>query len=640
MSQACLTTTNADDKIMEISPHLLSARIISALKNAGQLAFEWRIDEDELMLIGGLCNVLRLRQVGTQSRACDTTVALLDCIHQGDRVRYLADLHAALKERDDRSNIFHRTEVRLRTADGRWQWIALRARVVERDASGRARRMAGNFSNIHEKRGKEESRLWEHRLQEVLRMSNQAIVRIKDRSALFSEICRIAVEHGGFQAAWIDLMQGGDDVFTLAAEHQRGPRDEDASILSPSLLCVARRMAAAAMRRKCVQTSGDCIGHHSATMSLASLPIFAGEHPTGTLNLCAGQEDYFGDDDDRKSVLQELATNLSCAVQQLEQESLQRGQNHILNLIATGAPLHDILLQLSRFVEERSGRVDCRIVDLHAEEEPGLPQAFPDAGLARWPIRFKGAPSARVTPIRRQPDSTWPILGHDGKQHGELNLHFKVPGTLLGKEREAIAIALRLASIAIEGRVTEERIRFLAHYDGLTGLPNRFLFKEYFELALRSAKRHHKKFAVLFLDLDKFKEINDTHGHDAGDAVLREVARRLKACLRHSDKIARMGGDEFYVLIEDLEDGRHAADVAEKLLDAAARPILFGTHECQVGVSIGISLYPDHGVTAASLIGNADAAMYQAKQTGRNGYRIHGKTGATRKAATATQDAG
>ena len=187
---------------------------------------------------------------------------------------------------------------------------------------------------------------------------------------------------------------------------------------------------------------------------------------------------------------------------------------------------------------------------------------------------------------------------------------------------QLIRICTNLAGIAIESRASDEKIRYLAHYDGLTSLPNRFLFKEYLDLALRNAKRHGQKFAVFFLDLDKFKEINDTFGHDAGDQVLREIARRLRNCLRHTDKIARMGGDEFYVLIEELDDGHYAADVAQKLLHEAARPMRIGDQDYQLSISIGISIYPDDGDNEQALLKNADSAMYRVKELGKNAYQF------------------
>jgi diguanylate cyclase (GGDEF)-like protein len=187
---------------------------------------------------------------------------------------------------------------------------------------------------------------------------------------------------------------------------------------------------------------------------------------------------------------------------------------------------------------------------------------------------------------------------------------------------QLFSICTDLAGIAMESRASEDRIRYLAHYDGLTSLPNRFLFKEYLDLAVRNAQRHSKKFAVLFLDLDRFKEINDTLGHEAGDHVLREIAKRMRGCLRETDKIARMGGDEFYVLIEELEDSGHAAEVAQKLLNEVARPVFVCGQERRLSVSIGIGIYPEDGVSGPALIKNADKAMYRAKERGKNAYHF------------------
>jgi diguanylate cyclase (GGDEF)-like protein len=127
---------------------------------------------------------------------------------------------------------------------------------------------------------------------------------------------------------------------------------------------------------------------------------------------------------------------------------------------------------------------------------------------------------------------------------------------------------------------------------------------------------------VCFVDLDKFKDINDTLGHDAGDEVLRVIARRMRSVLRHTDKIARMGGDEFYVLIEDLNDGFHAAEVAGKLLEEACRSVCVDGIECRLSASIGISIYPDDGSEEQSLLQRADSAMYKAKESGKNAYRF------------------
>ncbi len=172
-------------------------------------------------------------------------------------------------------------------------------------------------------------------------------------------------------------------------------------------------------------------------------------------------------------------------------------------------------------------------------------------------------------------------------------------------------------------RQAEERVRRLAHYDELTGLPNRRMFHDRLEHALAQVQRHARPLAILFIDLDRFKNINDTLGHAAGDQVLREVAQRLRGCLRISDTVGRLGGDEFVVLIEELPPIPDVAAVAQKILDAVARPFILAAQESWIGASIGISTCPENGKDLETLMKNADAAMYRAKEQGRNNYQFY-----------------
>jgi diguanylate cyclase (GGDEF)-like protein/PAS domain S-box-containing protein len=335
-------------------------------------------------------------------------------------------------------------------------------------------------------------------------------------------------------------------------------------------------------------------------------------------------------------------------------ESLQLGQNYILNMVATGVPLPEILSEIARFVETQSNRGLCAILQLNERDDslscsaaPSLPETYiADFGKAAvGPCHGSCGTAAHrmapvmVTDIASDPlwaqqralalqhglkaCTSWPIFGRNRKLLGTFALYFRESIAPTPGELQLFSVCTNLAGIAIERRASEERIRFLAHYDGLTSLPNRFLFKEFLDLALRNAQRHGNKFALFFLDLDKFKEINDKFGHDAGDQVLREIAKRFRNTLRHTDKIARMGGDEFYVLIEELSDGRYAADVAQKLLDEASRPVRIGNQECALSASIGISIYPDDGLDATMLLKNADSAMYRAKDFGKNRFQFH-----------------
>ncbi|MDD2761545.1 MAG: EAL domain-containing protein, partial [Methylomonas sp.] len=159
-----------------------------------------------------------------------------------------------------------------------------------------------------------------------------------------------------------------------------------------------------------------------------------------------------------------------------------------------------------------------------------------------------------------------------------------------------------------------------AYHDTLTGLANRVTFDDHLRLAIDQAKRHGQRLAVMFLDLDRFKVINDTLGHAVGDKLLIEVSRSLSACLRESDTLARLGGDEFAVLLTQTKLDTDAADVARKLIDAIAKPIKVDGYSLHVTTSIGISLFPDDGGLAEVIIKNADTAMYRSKDRGRNQY--------------------
>ena len=170
----------------------------------------------------------------------------------------------------------------------------------------------------------------------------------------------------------------------------------------------------------------------------------------------------------------------------------------------------------------------------------------------------------------------------------------------------------------------EQELRYLANYDTLTGLPNRTLLGERLAHALIRARRHGAKVAVLFLDLDRFKHVNDSMGHAAGDRLLKAAAARIQATMRETDTVARLGGDEFTVIIEDLVDQAQAERVAQKLMDAFVRPLdIDGRTEVVISPSIGISIYPDHGQVPTDLLKYADTAMYQAKDKGRNTYQTY-----------------
>ncbi len=165
------------------------------------------------------------------------------------------------------------------------------------------------------------------------------------------------------------------------------------------------------------------------------------------------------------------------------------------------------------------------------------------------------------------------------------------------------------------------RMSYVAEHDFLTGLPNRSVLTARLTQAIALAQRHGKKVALMYLDVDHFKNINDSLGHAIGDQLLQSAANRLQACVRSSDTVSRQGGDEFLVLLAEVEQGQDAALTADMLIEAIAAPYLIGCHRLHVTLSIGISIFPEDGNDAETLVMNADTAMYHAKRNGRNNYQ-------------------
>ncbi len=207
-----------------------------------------------------------------------------------------------------------------------------------------------------------------------------------------------------------------------------------------------------------------------------------------------------------------------------------------------------------------------------------------------------------------------PHLADDGEVLGFYLLANDV--TALKRAQED----LRRAAVQLQHDA--RRLEFLAHHDTLTGLPNRAMFSERAREAVAHARRHGKNAAFLFLDLDNFKTVNDRLGHEVGDALLKAMAARLRASVRGDDFVARIGGDEFCVLLQDIADPREAAAVSQKLIHELAKPYRVGSHDLASGASIGIACVPQDGEDVATLLRLADLAMYRAKELGRNRYRF------------------
>jgi diguanylate cyclase (GGDEF)-like protein/PAS domain S-box-containing protein len=333
-------------------------------------------------------------------------------------------------------------------------------------------------------------------------------------------------------------------------------------------------------------------------------------------------------------------------------EARIRDQASILEMIATSVPLSETLAEICRMVEGQLSGIRCTVLLVSADGSmlrhgaaPSFPPSFVRA-LDGLPIAegsaVCGTAAARVEAVTSFDIATDPACARyadlardhslrgcwstpicassDNRVLGTFALYLDEPRAPTPAEEAVVESVLQLAAIAIERNAFDDRLSHQAHHDPLTGLPNRTLFGELLEHALRRAQRSGSALAVLFLDLDRFKVVNDSLGHDAGDVLLSALARRVAAVLRPGDVVARFGGDEFTVLCEDLVPSaadQQAIGVAERLLDALQEPFTVDDEEQFVSASIGIAIGMTGLERPEALVRDADAAMYRAKDRGK-----------------------
>ena len=330
-------------------------------------------------------------------------------------------------------------------------------------------------------------------------------------------------------------------------------------------------------------------------------------------------------------------------------EVLERDRIKVLEMIATRKPLDQVMTQLVQMVERQyPGMVASvsmvRDERLYLTAAPGLPEAVrrqldgmrvgPTAGCcgaaAYWgqPIFTDDIASDplwdehRTLALEHHLASCWsiPILAEHGKVLGTFAVYQKKPSKPEKAQMAVLQKTSATAAIAIEQRQLTDQLAYQAHHDPLTGLANRVLFQERLRQEIALARRSGDQVALLYIDLDRFKLINDTLGHATGDAFLQQVARRLKSCLRETDTLSRISGDEFTVAVAGIKKPQHASIVAEAILKGLREPFQVENQELYVTASIGISFYPQDTLDAETLQRNADNAMYRAKSKGKNRF--------------------
>ena len=336
-------------------------------------------------------------------------------------------------------------------------------------------------------------------------------------------------------------------------------------------------------------------------------------------------------------------------------ETLRAGQAKILEMIAMSAPLDKVLEHTVHLLESqlKGGVAAVLLLDetgtkLMNGAAPSLPDAYTKA-IEGALIGPKMGPCGTAA-YRRQTiivtdvmtDPLWedyrergieyglracwatPILSSQGAVIGVFVVYAKEPCEPTEAEMRLFDIATHTAGIAIERKLAEDRIQFMANHDALTGLPNRALLEDRLSQAILHARRDDRWVTALFTDIDNFKFVNDSLGHNAGDELLKTIAKRMSECIRATDTVVRLGGDEFVIVLSDQpKNADTISQTVRKLQAAISAPIRLEGHDVTVTVSIGIASYPDDGDDVDTLLANADAAMYRAKEIGRDNFQFY-----------------
>jgi diguanylate cyclase (GGDEF)-like protein len=465
----------------------------------------------------------------------------------------------------------------------------------------------------------------------VLNATNEAILRARNAQDLYPRVCTAAVDGGKFKIMAICLPDPQTTRIRVAAiagadasaiEGRAGSEDEKA-VEGESLVGTAFRSGAPCLSNDFLADERTRPWHAVAVAegvaSAAAVPLTVQEQALGVLLFYSTEKHAF--DEETVRLIERMSRNISFALVHYSRETERRQAEQALresearfraltNLSSDWYWELDQGFRYSRMEGRRSnvrstqktflGRV---IWDTEFDiQSPGGWDAMREVLTAHKP--FRDVTLHRVLPNGSPyyiSASAEPVFSGDGRFAGYR-----------GVSREIT-----------HQKIAEQRIEYLATHDALTGLPNRVMFSQLLNASILAAQRYGRRFAVMYIDLDRFKFVNDTLGHEAGDKLLQEITARFRHALRASDVLARLGGDEFVLLAHEANDEEDAATAARKILSNAIKPFVLGGQECRVTASIGVAMYPVHGQDETALMKNADSAMYFAKEQGKNNFQFY-----------------
>jgi len=496
----------------------------------------------------------------------------------------------------------------------------VRSDIVKKDEVGKLARSFNGMLDTLSHSERELSRL--NRIYAAWTESSEIIVRQKNETLLLNSICQILAERVPFELVWVGVPDDDGRVVPVAAS---GVSTQYLQMIKVSMntdepegqgptSCAIREGEHKVFNQ--FLADANAYWHNAATIfnfqSVGAFPISRGGKAYGCIAVYSSEFDFFSPE--LIGLMNGLADDITFALDNLDREHEQRAAAIKLEQAATVFEYskEGIMVTDAKNKIISVNRSFIEITGYSAEDVIGQDPSILSSGLQTHEFYQR----------------MWTIIAETGSWQGEVWDRRKngevYPEALtiicVKNINGAIINHLAIFSDISERKLAQERIQQLAHYDVLTGLPNRVLFNDRLEQAMISAQRNHSRISLLFLDIDRFKQINDTLGHSTGDQLLQNVGRRLLECVREQDTVSRQGGDEFIIVLADA-DATGAELVAEKILHAILQPYTIEQHDLRITASIGIAVYPDHAQDSENLIKYADVAMYQAKENGRNCYQ-------------------